>query len=118
MQEGIPQKLSEEKQMAVNVSYEGYRKALIRAAQDNKRLIAAAGKSIYILERTCLDNMINRSISAPIAVADTKEELIDFCRSMYGDDIPFDENGKTPTIKIPMGEASFQINKVPNLQKT
>lgn len=89
-----------------------YRKALGRAADDNRRLIEAAGKSIYFLERRCLDNMINRSISSPIAVAETKEELIDFCRSMYGDDIPFDDNGNTPTIQIPMGEACFQIRKV------
>lgn len=92
-----------------------YRKALIRAAQDNKRLIEAAGKSTYILERTCLDNMTNRSISTPIAVAETKEELIAFCCSMYGDDIPFDDNGKTPTIQIPMGETSFQIKTVARL---
>lgn len=89
-----------------------YRKALGRAADDNRHLIEAAGKSIYFLERRCLDNMINRSISSPIAVAETKEELIDFCRRMYGDDIPFDDNGKTPTIQIPMGEACFQIRKV------
>lgn len=109
------QSLSEERQMAVNSSYERYRKAMIRAAQDNKRLIKAAGKSIYILERVCLDNMINRSVSTPIAVADTKEELISFCRRMYGDDIPFDENGKTPTIQLPMGETSFQIKEVAHL---
>ena len=89
-----------------------YRKALGRAANDNRRLIEAAGKSIYFLERICLDNMINRSISSPIAVAETKEELIDFCRRIYGDDIPFDDNGKTPTIQIPTGEACFQIKKV------
>ncbi|MCQ2237790.1 MAG: hypothetical protein MJZ73_00965 [Bacteroidaceae bacterium] len=111
------QQILEEIQMAVNVSYERYRKALIRAAQDNERLIEAAGKSIYVLERTCLDNALNRSISSPIAVAETKEELIDFCHTMYGDDIPFDENGKTPTIQIPMGEASFQIKGIAHLQK-
>lgn len=94
-----------------------YRKALIRAAQDNKRLIETAGKSIYILERVCLDNMINRAISTPIAVAETKEELIDFCHSMYGNDIPFDDNGKTPTIQIPMGEASFRIKTVACLKQ-
>ena len=118
LQEGIPQNKPEEEQMAVNVSYERYRKALIRAAQENKYQIEAAGKSIYVLERTYLDNLINRSISSPIAVAITKEELIDFCRTMYGEDVPFDENGKTPTIQIPMGEASFQIKTVANLQKT
>ena len=89
-----------------------YRKALGRAANDNRRLIEAAGKSIYFLERTCLDNMINRAICSPIAVAETKEELVDFCRRMYGDDIPFDDNGKTPTIQIPMGEACFEIRTV------
>ena len=118
LQEGVPQNKSEEEQMSVNVSYERYRKALIRAAQENKYQIESAGKSIYVLERTCLDNMINRSISSPIAVAVTKEELIDFCRTMYGEDVLFDENGKTPTIQIPMGEASFQIKTVANLQKT
>lgn len=118
LQEGVPQNKSEEEQMSVNVSYERYRKALIRAAQENKYQIESAGKSIYVLERTCLDNMINRSISSPIAVAVTKEELIDFCRTMYGEDVPFDENGKTPTIQIPMGDASFQIKTVANLQKT
>lgn len=118
LQEGVPQNKSEEEQMSVNVSYERYRKALIRADQENKYQIEAAGKSIYVLERTCLDNMINRSISSPIAVAVTKEELIDFCRTMYGEDVPFDENGKTPTIQIPMGDASFLIKTVANLQKT
>lgn len=118
MQEGVPQNKSEEEQMAVNISYERYRKALISAAQENKCQIEAAGKSIYVLERTCIDSMINRSISSPIAVAVTKEELIDFCRTMYGEDVLFDENGKTPTIQIPMGEASFQIKTVANLQKT
>ena len=115
LKEGIPQSLSEERQMEVNVSYERYRKALIRAAQDNKYMIESVGKSIYVLERTCLDNMINRSISTPIAVAETKEELIAFCCSMYGDDIPFDDKGKTPTIQIPMGEASFCIKEVVRL---
>ena len=56
--------------------------------------------------------MVNRAISSPIAVAEPKEELIDFWRRMYGDDISFDDNGKTPTIQIPMGEACFQIRKV------
>lgn len=56
--------------------------------------------------------MINRAISTPIAVAETKEELIDFCHSMYGNDIPFDDNGKTPTIQIPMGKSSFRIKTV------
>lgn len=118
LQEGIPRKLSEEEQIAVNVTYERYRKALICVAQDNKYLIEAAGKCIYILDRTYFDNMINRSISSPIAVAETKEELIEFCRSMYGDEIPFDDNGKTPSIQIPMGEASFQIKIVADLERT
>lgn len=111
----IVQNLSEEEQMAVNVSYERYRKAAIRAAHDNKRLIEAAGKSLYVLERICLDNMINRSISTPIAVAETKEELMDFCRRMYGDEIPFDENGHTLPIQIPMGRASFEISTIAHL---
>lgn len=109
------QTLSEENQMEVNLSYERYRKALIRAAQDNKCLIEAAGRSIFILERVCLDNMINRAISTPIAVAETKEVLIDFCHRMYGDDIPFGDNGNTPTIQVPMGNASFRIKTVANL---
>ena len=101
--------------MEVNVSYERERKALIRPAQENKYMIESVGKSIYVLERTCLDNMINRSISTPIAVAETKDELIAFCHTEYGDDIPFDDNGKTPTIQIPMGKASFQIKTVARL---
>lgn len=115
LEEGFSQNLSEERQMEVNLSYEIYRKALIRASQDNKHMIESVGKSIYVLERTCLDNMINRSISTPIAVADTKDELIAFCHTVYGDDIPFDDNGKSPTIQIPMGEASFQIKTVARL---
>ena len=30
-------------------------------------------------------------------------------------EIPFDEKGKTPTIRIPMGDASFKIITVANL---
>lgn len=108
--------MTEEQQMAVNCNYECYRKALIRSAREQQRLIDAAGGSLHVLERTCLDNMINRSVSTPIAVAETKEELISFCRKIYGDAIPFDDKGKTPTIHTPMGEASFQIKTVASLK--
>ena len=98
--------------MEFDFSYFIYRKSLIRAAMDNKKMIESVGKSIYILERTCLDNMTNRSISTAIAVAETKEEIITFCRSAYDDDISFDDNGRTPTIHTPMGEAAFCIKEV------
>lgn len=97
--------------MSVNHSAD-YRKALVRSALEKQRLIDAAGGSLFVLERTCLDNLINRSISTPIAVAETKEELIRFCHEIYGATIPFDGNGMTPTLRIPMGEASFQIKTV------
>lgn len=79
------------------------------------RMIYASHALPYVLERIYMDNMINRSICSPIAVAETKEELIDFCRSMYGEDIPFYDNGNTPTTQTPMGEASFQIKVVAHL---
>ena len=56
--------------------------------------------------------MVNRAICSPTAVAETKEELIDFCRRMYGDDIPVDDNGKTPTKQIPKDEADLEIRTV------
>ena len=98
--------------MEIDLSYFIYRKALIRTALDNKKMIESVGKSIYMRERTCLDNMTNCSISTAIAVAETKEEIITFCRSTYDDGISFDDNGKTPTIHTPMGEASFCIKEV------
>ena len=98
--------------MEFDLSYFIYRKSLIRAAMDNKKMIESVGKSIYILERTCLDNITNCSISTAIAVAETKEEIITFCRSTYDDDISFDDNGRTPTIHTPMGEASFCLKEV------
>ena len=97
--------------MEIDLSYFIYRKALIRTALDNKKMIESVGKSIYILERTCLDNMTNCSISTAIAVAETKEEIITFCRSTYDDGISFDDNGKTPTIHTLMDEASFCIKE-------
>ena len=103
--------------MEIDLSYFIYRKALIRTALDNKKMIESVGKSIYILERTCLDNMTNRSISTAIAVAETKEEIITFCRSTCDDDISFDDNGKTPTIHTLMDEASFCIKEVVWLSK-
>ena len=98
--------------MEIDLSYFIYRKALIRTALDNKKMIESVGKSIYILERTCLDNMTNCYISKAIAVAETKEEIITFCRSTYDDGISFDDNGKTPTIHTLMDEASFCIKEV------
>ena len=98
--------------MVFDLTHIIYRKALIRAAMTNKKMIESVGKSIYILERTCLDNMTNRSISTAIAVAETKEEIITFCRSTYDDGISFDDNGKTRTIHTPMGEAAFCIKEV------
>ncbi len=89
----------------------------MRSAQEQRQLVEVAGGSLYILERTCLDSMINRSISTPIAVAETKEELVGFCQEIYGDDIPFDDNGRTPTVHIPMGKASFQIKTVAELKR-
>lgn len=43
-------------------------------------------------------------------------ELVNFCHTLYGDDIPFDENDHTLTIHIPMGEASFRITTIANLK--
>lgn len=91
---------------------EDYRKALIRSAREKQQLIEAAGKSLYVLERTYLDNLINRAISSPIAVAETKDELVSFCHKVYGDNIHFDDNGRTPAIDIAMGIASFQIKTI------
>ena len=103
--------------MVFDLSHFIYRKALIRAAMTNKKMIESVGKSIYILERTCLDNMTNCYISKAIAAAETKEEIITFCRSTYGGNISFDDNGKTPTIHTLMGEASFCIKEVVWLSK-
>ena len=117
LEEGIPQNLPEERPMVFDLSHFIYRKALIRAAMTNKKMIKSVGKSIYILERTCLDNMTNCYISKAIAAAETKEEIITFCRSTYGGNISFDDNGKTPTIHTLMGEASFCIKEVVWLSK-
>ena len=51
--------MTEEEMMAVNCIFERYRKARKRAGQDIRHIIEQAGKSLFILERTHNDNMIN-----------------------------------------------------------
>ena len=54
---------------------------MIRAGRDKKHVVEQAGKSLFILERTHNDNMINRWISTPTAVSESKDELITFCHT-------------------------------------
>ena len=104
--------MTEEEMMAVNCIFERYRKARKRAGQDKKHIIEQAGKSLFILERTHNDNMINRWISTPIAVSESKDELIAFCHKLYGAEVEFDENDRSKHIETDMGEAYFDIEKI------
>ena len=81
--------MTEEEMMAVNCIFERYRKARKRAGQDIRHIIEQAGKSLFVLERTHNDNMINRWISTPIAVSESKDELIAFCHKLYGAEVEF-----------------------------
>ena len=64
---------------------------------------------LLILERTHNDNMINRWISTPIAVSESKDELIAFCHKLYGAGVEFDEKDRSKSFETDMGEAYFRI---------
>lgn len=104
--------MTEEEKIAVNCSFERHRKAMISAGRDNKKNIEAAGNSLYILQRTHNDNMINRWISTPIAVSESVEDLIAFCRKQYGEGFVFDEQLRSNSYETEMGEAYFRIDRV------
>lgn len=104
--------LTEEEMMAVNCSFETARKAMIRAAKENRSNIEKAGKSLFILKRICTDNMMHRLISTTIAVSDQKEKLIDFFHEHYFADVEFNERDKTPDFETGMGEGCFDSREV------
>lgn len=104
--------LTEEEMMAVNSSSELHRKAMIRAAKENRRNIETAGKSLYILVRLHTDNIIHRRISTVIAVSEKRESLEQYFHDHYFPDIEFNESGYTQTIATDMGEGCFQLKKV------
>ena len=95
--------------MAVNCSFESAREAMKRARRDKMHVVEQAGKSLFILERTHNDNMINRWISTPIAVSESKDELIAFCHKLYGAGVEFDEKDRSKSFETDMGEAYFRI---------
>lgn len=64
---------------------------------------------MFILERTHNDNMINRWISTPIAVSESKDELIAFCHKLYGAGVEFDEKDRSKSFETDMGEVYFRI---------
>ena len=101
--------MTEEEMMAVNCSFERHRKAMIRAGRDKKHVVEQAGKSLSVLERTHNDTMINRWISTPIAVSESKDELIAFCHKLYGAGVEFDEKDRSKSFETDMGEAYFRI---------
>lgn len=104
--------LTEEEMMAVNCSFEAARKAMKRAGMENRSNIAKAGKSLFILRRICMDNIMHRRISTAIAVSDQKEKLIDFFHEHYFADVEFNESNMTPTFETGMGEGCFDIREV------
>ena len=104
--------LTEEEMLAVNCSSEAYRKAMIRAAQENLLNIERAGKSLFILKRIYMDDMIHRRVSNTIAVSDKEKKLIDFFHKHYFADVEFDESGHTRTFETSMGEGCFEIKEV------
>lgn len=104
--------MTEDEMMAVNCSFEKYRKAMIRAAKDKQQVVEQAGKFVFILVRTHNDNLINRRISTPIAVSDSKRSLIEFCHRLYGADVEFDDSYRSNSVETDMGEAKFCIQQV------
>lgn len=102
--------LSEEKKPKF-CSYD-YRKALGRAERNREHIIEQAGKTMLIVERYHEDNMINRGISTPIAVSESKDALIAFCRKLYGADIEFDDHDRTRTFETYMGKTSLTILEI------
>lgn len=101
-----------EKEMEINCSFEKYRKSMIRAGRDNRHIIETAGRSLFVLERTHNDNMINRWISTPIAVSEDKGNLIELCRKLYGPNVKFDDSNRTMSVETDMGEAYFSIESI------
>ena len=104
--------MTEEEKMAVNCSFERHRKAMIRAGRGIKHVIEQAGKSLFILEGTHNDNMINRWISTLIAVSESKDELITFCHTLYGTEIELDDKDRSKSLETDMGEAYFRVEKI------
>ena len=84
----------------------------MRAGRENRHNIETAGKSIFILERIYIDNIIHRHISSVIAVSEKRENLVDFFHAHYFPDIEFNESGHTKTMDTGMGEGCFQIKEV------
>ena len=67
---------------------------------------------MFILERTHNDNMIKSWISTPIAVSESKDELIAFCHKLYGAGVEFDEKDRSKSFETDMGEAYFRVEKI------
>ena len=104
--------MTEEEMMAVNCIFERYRKARKRAGQDIRHIIEQAGKSLFILEPTHNDNMISRWIITPIAVSESKDELIAFCQKLYGAEVEFNDKDRSKSFETDMGEAYFRVEKI------
>ena len=104
--------LIQEEMMAGRCSLERFCKAIVGASFDSERHIEVAGSTFFILERIHKDNMIHRWIDTRIAVSANRDDLIAFCRKLYGEDIEFDEQNRTKSLETDMGIAYFQINTV------
>ena len=95
-----------------NDPFESHRKAMIRAAREKERIMEAAEKSLFVLERIHLDNLIKRQICTLIAVSEKENNLKDFFHRHCFFNIEFDENGTTQSVETEMGIATFRIRTI------
>ena len=101
-----------EEALNLNNAFAIYRKAMIRAAEDNRRVLATAGNSMFMLQRYHEDNLVDRWVGTPIAVSHDKDSLEEFCRKLYGQEIGFDDNDKSSVIEMKIGQAYFKIIEI------
>ena len=104
--------MTEDELMNVDCTFEKYRKAMIRAGRNQKVILETAGSSMFILERIHNDNLINRWIGTPIGVSQDMDNLVQFCKKLYGQDAVFADTGQSNVIETDIGQAYFTIKEI------
>ena len=104
--------MTEDELMNVDCALGTFRKAMIRAGQDQKLILETAGNSMFLLERIHNDNLINRWIGTPIGVSQDKDSLVSLSKKLYDSEIVFDDTGKSNIIETDIGQVYFVIKEI------
>lgn len=101
-----------EEEINRQTSFESVRKAMIRAAEEHRKLLNIANYKMYHLYKLRFEQVVNRMVHTDIMISKDKHKLIEFARTYFNDPNAFANDENRYDIADEEVETSIHIEEI------